>query len=38
MAGSQPVICDTNIVIELFKDNEVVKEQCLQIGINNLLR
>lgn len=36
MAENQTVICDTNIIIELFKDNEEVKEACLSIGINNL--
>lgn len=36
MAGNQAVICDTNIIIELFKDNQKVKETCLEIGINNL--
>ena len=30
------VICDTNIIIELFKNNDRVKTQCLQIGENNL--
>lgn len=36
MEKIQPVIIDTNIVIELFKDNEEVKRSCLEIGINNL--
>jgi len=36
MAENRAVICDTNIIIELFKDNEVVKESCLAIGVNNL--
>jgi len=30
------VICDTNIIIELFKNNERVKTMCLQVGENNL--
>lgn len=36
MAGNQVVVCDKNIVIELFKDNQVVKDTCLEIGVNNL--
>lgn len=36
MAENRAVVCDTNIIIELFKDNEVVKENCLDIGIENL--
>ncbi|MDZ7718641.1 MAG: type II toxin-antitoxin system VapC family toxin [Balneolaceae bacterium] len=36
MAEDQPVVCDTNIIIELFKDNEDVKKSCLDIGIENL--
>lgn len=30
-------MCDTNIVIELFKGNEQVKNTCLAIGENNLV-
>ncbi len=36
MAGNQAVVCDTNIIIELFKGNEEVKKNCLEIGVNNL--
>ena len=36
MEKNQAVICDTNILIELFKGKEEVIEICLQIGINNL--
>ena len=36
MAKDQAVICDTNIVIELFKNNSEVVEACLGIGVNNL--
>ena len=30
------VICDTNIVIELFKNNQQVKDRVKEIGTNNL--
>ncbi|MBS4029680.1 MAG: hypothetical protein KGZ58_13715 [Ignavibacteriales bacterium] len=30
------VLCDTNIVIELFKNNEQVKQKCRMIGFENL--
>ena len=30
------VICDTNIVIELFKNNQQVKDRFKEIGTNNL--
>lgn len=36
MAQDQPVICDTNIIIELLKDNKEVKDTCLNIGANKL--
>ncbi len=36
MAENQTVICDTNIIIELFKANEEVRNACLSIGMNNL--
>lgn len=36
MAEDQPVVCDTNIIIELFKDTEEVKKNCLNIGVENL--
>ena len=36
MAENQIVICDTNIIIELFKDSEEVKKRCLSMGVNNL--
>jgi predicted nucleic acid-binding protein len=36
MAEDRAVVCDTNIIIELFKGNEEVKQHCLSIGINNL--
>lgn len=29
MAENQAVVCDTNIIIELFKDHEGVKQNCL---------
>ena len=30
------VICDTNILIELFKNNNTIKQKCIEIGIENL--
>lgn len=36
MAQNQLVICDTNIIIELLKDNREVKNACLKIGYNKL--
>jgi len=36
MAKDRGVICDTNIVIELFKNNNKVVKECLDIGVNNL--
>ena len=30
------ILCDTDIVIELFKNNPQVKQECQKIGINNL--
>lgn len=36
MEGTNMVICDTNILIELFKNNEKVKARTKEIGINNL--
>jgi tRNA(fMet)-specific endonuclease VapC len=36
MAENQAVVCDTNIIIELFKDHKRVKRNCLNIGIENL--
>lgn len=38
MAEHKPVVCNTNIIIELFKDNKDVKKACLTtIGVNNLV-
>jgi len=36
MAENQSVVCDTNIIIKLFKNHEEVKQNCLNIGIDNL--
>lgn len=36
MAQNQTVICDTNIIIELFKGNERIQNNCLAIGLENL--
>ncbi|MFH1320480.1 MAG: PIN domain-containing protein [Bacteroidota bacterium] len=36
MAKDTIVMCDTNIIVELFKNNKVIKEQCSAIGENNL--
>lgn len=36
MATGRSVICDTNIVIELFKGNNAIIDECLKIGVNNL--
>jgi tRNA(fMet)-specific endonuclease VapC len=30
------VILDTNVVIEIFKDNQMITERCFYIGIGNL--
>jgi tRNA(fMet)-specific endonuclease VapC len=30
------ILCDTNILIELFKDNEAVKNELRQIGFSEL--
>lgn len=30
------ILCDTNILIELFKDNEAIKTELRQIGFNEL--
>ena len=38
MAKDQVVICDTNFVIELFKNREEVKRTCLDIGIKSAVR
>jgi predicted nucleic acid-binding protein len=36
MAQNQLIICDTNIIIELLKDNREIKNTCLKIGYNKL--
>lgn len=36
MAETQPVILDTNIIIELYKGNENVRAVCEKIGEKNL--
>ena len=37
MEKTQFVVCDTNIVIELFKHNPIVIDKCLDLGMNNLV-